>query len=146
LVKPDVDQTVFANGLVKKSSTLQKLPPVTTPHANHGPSFDQVLRSRRLGLLKHKPKEKQLDQPEKITVTLTLVDGQRRTFTFQPPPNQQLRIAARVKEFIKQELVAFQLPDRLLMIPMAQVKSIEFTPVTEKTIDGVFGNAEEITT
>ena len=83
-------------------------------------------------------------QPDKIRVKLDLIDGTQRNFTFEPPPNQELRIAARIKEFMKQPTLAFQLPDRLLLIPMMQVKSIEFSPPLDKQIEGVFGHAREI--
>jgi len=85
-----------------------------------------------------------MTQSTNITVSLTLVDGTQRKFIFEPPPNSDLRIAARIKDFMNQESVAFQLPDRLLMIPKSQIMSIEFTPPIDKKIDGVFSHAREL--
>lgn len=82
--------------------------------------------------------------PDKVTVKINLVDGTQRTFTFQPPPNQDLRIAARIKEFLNRQSIAFQLPEGLLVIPMTQVKSVQFSAAIDKQIDGVFGNAKEV--
>lgn len=83
-------------------------------------------------------------QPDKVNVILNLIDGSQRSFTFEPPPNQELRMAARFKEFMNRSSVVFQLPDRLLLIPMAQIKSIEFSPPFAQQIEGVFGHAREL--
>ncbi|MEM9943062.1 MAG: hypothetical protein AAF939_15975 [Planctomycetota bacterium] len=85
-----------------------------------------------------------METPRKITIKLNLIDGNSRSFTFEPPPNQDLRMAARIKEFMNQQSVAFQLPDMLLVIPMNQVQSIEFTPTLDKKIEGVFWHSKEI--
>ena len=82
--------------------------------------------------------------PTRVTVTLNLVDNTQRVFTFEPPAGQEMRIASRVKEMMNSKSIAFQLNDRLLVIPKSQVKSIEFTPPIDKQIEGVFSNAAEI--
>jgi hypothetical protein len=89
-------------------------------------------------------KRSHLTEATRVQVTVELIDDQTREFSFEISPDARLRFGQRLKDFLAQSSIAFQLPDRMLVIPTSQIKSLNFTPRPDIAPEGVFANAQEI--
>jgi hypothetical protein len=78
-------------------------------------------------------------------MTITLVDGSERTFLFDHRPDGRLKLASRFENLLLHHSLAIQLPDKLLVIPLAQIKAIEFTPAPSVHLEQLVGPAQEVT-
>jgi hypothetical protein len=81
---------------------------------------------------------------EPVTMTVTLVDGTQRIFVFDHRPDGRLRLATRLDQLLSHHSLAIRLSEKLLVIPIAQVKTIEFTPSPDVQLEQLIGPAREL--
>jgi hypothetical protein len=74
-------------------------------------------------------------------VKLTFVNGDTRTFAFEPPDvAEPTAIAQSFNRFVESGYVLLETDDRMIFIPMANVQSLEIMPKPE----GVLPNATQV--
>lgn len=83
-------------------------------------------------------------RPQITTLSIYLVDGTRQTFQYKRTPEDEMRMATRVSDFLSSNAVAIQLADKTLFIPIERIKSIEVAPPLDVHVGGVIGPAVEI--
>ena len=85
-----------------------------------------------------------MSEQDPVTMKVTLVDGSHRTFLFDHRRDGRLTIATRLEQLLSDQSVAIRLPDKLLVIPVVQIKAVEFTPSPSVNLEQVIGPAREV--
>jgi hypothetical protein len=63
------------------------------------------------------------------TVTIQFTDGTTQSFEFAAPEIDPLTSASRLEKLLVRKQLQIHMSDRVLVIPMASIKCMEFTPV-----------------
>ena len=63
------------------------------------------------------------------TVTIQFTDGTTQCFEFEAPEIDPMTSASRLEKLLVRKQLQIHLSDRVLIIPMASIKCMEFTPV-----------------
>jgi len=63
------------------------------------------------------------------TVTIQFTDGTTQSFEFEAPEIDPMTSASRLEKLLVRKQLQIHLSDRVLIIPMASIKCMEFTPV-----------------
>ncbi len=67
-------------------------------------------------------------EPGKVTMTVTYMDGKVREFDFTPLPDVSNQ-TARLDSILGAPNLVLELENRLMVIPMENVRSLEFSPL-----------------
>lgn len=70
-------------------------------------------------------------------ITVTFNDGTVQTYGLTERQVDGLQMASRVKAMMEASMVALELEDRLVMLPMANIRMIEVSPSPTKLPDTV---------
>lgn len=76
-----------------------------------------------------------IDQPPMATLTLTFTDGQVQQFAFTERQGDETQMVSRIKHIIESNCLMLELEDRLLMLPMQNIRAIEISPPPAKLPD-----------
>jgi hypothetical protein len=79
-----------------------------------------------------------------VRMTVTLVDGTQRIFSFDHRPDGRLRLATRLDQLLSHHSLAIRLPEKLLVVPIGQIKTVEFTPSPDVQMEQLIGPAREV--
>jgi hypothetical protein len=71
-------------------------------------------------------------------VEITFSNGSTRRFAYEPLVVDPSMLASTFQKFIDQGYINFEMEDRLLIIPMANVQSLEVTPRPEGNLPNSF--------
>lgn len=70
-------------------------------------------------------------------ITITFNDGTVQTYAVTEQQLNGLQMASRVKSMMEASMVALELEDRLVMLPMTNIRMIEVSPSPTKLPDTV---------
>jgi hypothetical protein len=70
-------------------------------------------------------------------ITVTFNDGTVQTYAVTEQQLSGLQMASRVKAMMEASMVALELEDRLVMLPMSNIRMIEVSPSPNKLPDTV---------
>ncbi|MFH7243608.1 MAG: hypothetical protein ACHWZW_12235 [Spirulina sp.] len=70
-------------------------------------------------------------------ITVTFNDGTVQTYGLNSQQTTMLQMASRVKTMMESNMVALELEDRLVMLPMYSIRMIEVSPAPNKLPDTV---------
>ena len=84
--------------------------------------------------------------PETVTVRLALVDGSKKVIQFKTPENARERIGGNVRSLLDRRAIAFHVDNKLLIIPMSQILTIEFEPMLDVKLSEVINDATVVST
>lgn len=71
-----------------------------------------------------------MDKPEMFTLILTYTDGTRERFRF-PDQTDKFAVSGLMEKLLRSAVLSFQLKGRLLVIPTANIRSVELFPVPD---------------
>jgi hypothetical protein len=77
-------------------------------------------------------------------MTITMLDGSQRTFLLSPRKEERLTLAKRLETLLSLNSIGICVQDRLLIIPTAQIQSLEFSPFSGLHPETLIGPAREI--
>ena len=82
-----------------------------------------------------------MSKSEMFNLLITYTDGTRDRFRF-PAQADKFGASALVAKLLSSAVVSLQLKDRLLIIPSANIRSVELYPVPEKLPDVVLQDVQ----
>ena len=77
-----------------------------------------------------------MSKPEMFSLMVTYTDGTRERFKF-PPQADKFAVAGLLEKLMRSAVVSLQLKGRLLVIPTANIRSVELYPVPDTLPDVV---------
>ncbi|MEL7034836.1 MAG: hypothetical protein AAFO04_04360 [Cyanobacteria bacterium J06592_8] len=84
--------------------------------------------------------------PESRTVRLTVryVNGESHCFEFETPQEEKALLASHIQRVLNSKELMLEVGDRLLVIPMQNVQTIELSPIPLKLPDIVIRNVRQV--
>lgn len=82
-----------------------------------------------------------MTEQTKVILSIRYVNGDRQKFEFIRPQAEQANLASRLHKFFGSDEIVLELEDRLLMIPVQNILSLEIYPKPSKLPDGAIKNA-----
>jgi hypothetical protein len=77
-------------------------------------------------------------------ITVTFINGAVETYGLTERQTDALQMASRLKTMMESNMFALELEDRLVMIPMYNIRMIEVSPAPNKLPDTVLRQAVEM--
>ena len=71
-----------------------------------------------------------MEKPEMYTLIVTYSDGSRERFRF-PVETDKFKVSALIEKLLSSAVLSLQLKGRLLIIPAANIRSVELFPAPE---------------
>ena len=62
------------------------------------------------------------------TVQITFVNGEHRSFAFEPKDFNRSNLASVFQQFVEQGYINLELDDQFIMVPISNVQTVEITP------------------
>jgi hypothetical protein len=87
------------------------------------------------------------NQDRIITLTINYTNGKQQQFEFIPPEvrvGEQANLGTRLHKLLTADPIIIELADKLLVIPVHNIQSIEISPVPPKLPDGVIHPMREV--
>lgn len=84
------------------------------------------------------------DETSIAQMTVTLNDGTVQTYSLTESPASAAQMVSRIKSIMESTFLALELDNKLLMIPVYSIRSIEVSPAPLKLPDTVLKNARLI--
>ena len=80
---------------------------------------------------------------ETFGLILTYTDGTREQFRF-PAQADQFQVSGLIEKLLGSAVLSLQLDNRLLIIPSANIRSVELFPVPDKLPDVILQNVKRV--
>ncbi|MEG3974046.1 hypothetical protein QT970_05415 [Microcoleus sp. herbarium8] len=87
------------------------------------------------------------NQDRIITLTLNYTNGKQQEFEFISSAErvgEQANLGTRLHKFLTADPIIIELADKLVVIPIHNIESLEISPIPSKLPDGVFHSMREI--
>jgi hypothetical protein len=86
-----------------------------------------------------------MTDPTPLTqITVTFINGAVETYGLTERQTDALQMASRLKTMMESHMFSLELEDRLVMIPMYNIRMIEVSPAPSKLPDTVLRQAVEM--
>lgn len=82
-----------------------------------------------------------------INLTIHYTNGKQQHFEFIPPEirvGEQANLGTRLHKMLTSDPIILELADKLLVIPVHNIQSIEISPVPSKLPEGIIHEVREI--
>lgn len=80
-------------------------------------------------------------RPKETICKINLKDGEPISFKLEATPEKIRNAGSRIEKFMNSNYIGVRLPEKLLLVPMHNVQSIELSPAPEGLIINVVNEA-----
>jgi len=82
-----------------------------------------------------------MKNPKQVTCKINLLDGEPISFKIEATAEKVRNVGSRIEKFMNSNYIGVRLPERLLLVPMQNVQSIELSPAPDGLIMNVVNDA-----
>lgn len=81
--------------------------------------------------------------PTQLTISFT--DGTTETFALTAPQGEETQMVSRLKHIMESNCLMLEVDDKLIMLPMQNIRAIEVTPSLPKLPDTALRHLQRLT-
>ena len=83
-------------------------------------------------------------EPDKVMLTIRYMNGEYHSFEFRSNQEEKVMLASHIQRVLNAKELMLELEDRLLVIPMQNVQTIEISPLPAKLPDIVIRGVRQL--